>query len=226
MVRISSREIIDVVKYTDDKIIISEKSLVPTGGYKANYYIVNLNTLEKEVVTKSAYLIRKFGNSAYQSISESIANFADCEAGIFEDKSVFVIFSNGQCALFSPEGEMLWNKTLTYNEKPVTGLALDGDYIWCCCEEEDCVIRYFIDSGKLNLDLRIGSREADTFRRPCFVSSDSEGVYVCCSNKLRKISRKDFTVSDVSDKLGGLKRFYRFGKYSLVCTTDGAYIGE
>ena len=226
MVKITSKELIDVVKYTDRKIILAEKALTVEGGYKTGYFILDLETLEKEVVTKNAYLIKKFGNSAFKKIGESIADFTDCEAVILPNRNVFIIFSNGQCAMYDRNGEMLWQKTLTYNDKTVTGLAADGEYVWCCCKEEDCVIRYLADGNKLNLDLRIGSREADTFKAPCFVSSDEEGIYVCCKNKLRKINRSDFIVSDVSEKLSGLKRFYRFGKYSLICTNEGAYIGE
>lgn len=226
MVKISSKEIVDVVKYTDKKIILAEKLPQTDGSYKLSYFILDLDRLEKEVVTKNAYLMKKFGNSAFKKISESISDFSDCEATVMPNRNVFLIFSNGQCAMFDPKGEMIWSKTLTYKEKPVTGLAPDGDYIWCCCEDENCVIRYLADGDKLNLDLRIGSTEADTFKKPCFVSSDTDGVYVCCSNKLRRISRSDFVVSDVSDILSGLKRFYRFGKYTLICTADGAYIGE
>ena len=102
MNKVSNREIIDVVKHTDKKIILVEKMPLVEGGYKANYFIIDLETLEKEVVTKNAYLIRKFGNSAFQKINETIANFADCEAGILPNKNVFVIFSNGQCGLFDP----------------------------------------------------------------------------------------------------------------------------
>ncbi|MCR5207884.1 MAG: hypothetical protein K6C14_05335 [Eubacterium sp.] len=226
MVKISSREIIDVVKFNSKKIIIAEKAALLDGGSQTGYYVLDLETGDKEVVTKSAYLMKKFGNSAYKKIGESISDFSDCEAAILPSKNVFIIFSNGQCAMYGKDGETLWTKTLTYNEKPVTGLAADGEYIWCCCKDENCVIRYLADSNKLNLDLRVGAIDADTFRSPCFVSSDDEGIYVCCSNKLRKISRSDFVVSDVSDALSGLKRFYRFGKYTLVCTIDGAYIGE
>lgn len=224
MVKISNREIVDVVRYTDNKIIIAEnKASLETPGIV--YYLLNLKTLDKEVITKSAYLMKKFGSSAYKRLSEAISDYARCDAVILKDKSVFIIFPNGQCGMFSPKGEKLWDKTLTYRDKAVTGLARDGDYIWCCCTEENCVIRYSLDI-KLSVDLRIGSKEASTFAEPCFVSVDDSSVYVCCSNRLRAINKSDLLVSDISDSLKGLKRFYRFGNTSLICTEDGAYISQ
>jgi hypothetical protein len=87
------------------------------------------------------------------------------------------------------------------------------------------VLRYGTDNFKVNL--RIGGKGADTFRSPEFLSADETSIYVCCGGrKLRRIDRSNFTVSDVSDSIPTLKRFYRFGKYSLICTADGAYVGE
>ena len=224
MTKISSREIIDVVEYTDDKIIIVEKiPEIDLTRYKVNYFIYNLKSGEKEVITKSAYLLKKFG-SAYQTICESLPGYVQSDTHILKDKSVFVIFPNGECGLFDHNGKIQWNKELKYKESPVTSLAADGNYIWCVCKDENCVIRYFCDN--FQVDLRIGSKDSNTFDSPCFVSADNENVYVCCASRLRAINKRDFTVSDIGGFNDNLRRFYRFGRYTLLCTTDGAYIAE
>ena len=63
MIKISNREIIDVVKYGSNKAIFVEKRpLFDEGGrYKVNYFVLNFDTGEKEVITKNAYLMQKFG---------------------------------------------------------------------------------------------------------------------------------------------------------------------
>ncbi len=224
MEKISNREIVDVVRFTDNKVIVVEKKPVIEGsGYKPNYFIVNVDTLEKEVITKSAYLMKKFGPS-YKRITETIANFVQCDAAILSDRSVFIIFPNGQCGLFDSNGKVIWNDTLSYNGKPVTSLALDGNYIWCCCREENCVIRYSLET-KLSVDIRIGAKEAKTFILPSSLSSDRDNIYVCCNSaKLRRISKGDFTVSDLGAPIPGLQKFYRIKDHALICTSDGAYI--
>lgn len=224
MHKISNREIIDVIKYSDSKVIIVEKLPVIEAGYKVQYYIIDLKTLEKEVITKSAYLLKKFGQ-AYKKITEVINNYADCEAVILKSREVFIMFPNGQCGLFDSDGNMLWNKTFSYNDRVVSSLAYDGEYLWCCCKDENCVIRYSTDNFKL--DLRIGSKDASTFCAPHFLSSDEESIYVCCSDmRLRRIDKGNLTISDVTQSIPSLKRFYRFDSYSLICTLDGAYITE
>lgn len=223
MKKISNKEIADVVKYGENHVIIVEKvPVLASNSHKANYYILNLETLEKEGLTRSAYLMKKFG-SAYNEICDSIASPIQCEAVIFSNREVFIIFENGQCGLFDSDGKMLWNRKLDYNGAPVKGLAIDGEYFWCCCEQENCVIRYSLDNFKV--DLRIGGKDAKTFIRPSFVSADDESIYVCCDSKqLRRISKSDLTVSDIGGYQIGLKRFYRFDGASLISTVDGAYI--
>ena len=221
--KISNKEIADVIKYGEHKVIVVEKvPVIASGSYKANYYIIDLETLEKEVITKSAYLMTKFGY-AYKEICDSIASPIQCDAVVFSNREVFIIYKNGQCGLFDSKGKMLWNRTLEYNGAVVNGLALDGEYIWCCCESENCVIRYSLDNFKV--DLRIGSRDAKTFIRPSSITADEENIYVCCDSKqLRSISKKDLTVSDIGGYQLGLKKFWRFDGISIISLDDGAYI--
>jgi len=226
MKKISNYEIADLVRYSDDSIILVEK--VPTLDItrpNANYYLLNLKTFEKDAITKSVYLMKKFGSSAYQKITEKIESVVQCDTLILPSREVFVLFPNGQCGLFDAHGELQWTKTLSYNDKEVHSLAADDGYIWCCCKDENCVIRYSTDNFKV--DIRIGGKEADTFPSPEFLSADGKNVYVCCNGRrLRKIDLQDFTVSDVTDGIPMLRKFYRFGNISLLCTADGAYIGE
>ena len=225
MEKITNKQVADVVRYTDNQVIIVEKkpALDTASGYKPNYYILNVDTLEKEVITKNAYLMKKFGSS-YQKISDTIANFVQCDAVIFEDRSVFVIFPNGQCGLFDQSGNVLFNDTLSYNGKPVTSLAADGEYVWCCCRDENCVIRYSIQN-RASVDIRIGAKEAKTFILPSSLSADRDNIYVCCNGaKLRRISKSDFTVSDLGAPIPGLQKFYRVKNKALICTADGAYV--
>lgn len=225
MLKISNKEIIDIVKYTESKVIFVEKK--PFGDlsqYRANYFILNFETGEKEVITKSAYLLRKFGPN-YKKITETIANYVQCDTASLPNRNVLVIFPNGQTGLFDAQGSMKWNGTLKYNDKIVAGMANDEEYFWSCCKDENCVIRYTADNIKV--DIRIGGKNAVTFIKPDFVSADDEFIYVCCDGcKVRKIDKSNFTVSDVKGSFFGLKKFYKLGKFSIICTSDGAYIDK
>lgn len=222
MLKISNREVIDVVRYSDTKaIIVEKKPNLDFSSYGLKYFILNFDTGEKEMVTKDAYLLKKFGTKR-QEISNALGNFALCDARILPNRQVLVIYPTGQTGLFDRDGRLIRDGLLTYNDSEVSCIADDGEYFWSVCQKENCVIRYLNDGAKV--DLRIGSKDAKTFVMPHFVSADSSFVYVCCNHsKVRKIDKKDFSVSDIPKEYINLTGYYKFGEYAIVTTLDGAY---
>lgn len=224
LIKISNSEIIDVVKYSDSKVIFAER--VPSTDFtqvKARYFILDFNTGEKEAVTTTAYKLKKFG-FAFEKICDKITDFINCDAIILGNRNVLVMFEGGEAGLFDREGEMLWNKTLTYNGAAITSLTPDGEYFWSVCKSEDCVIRY--NAENVNVDIRIGGKDKGTFNSPFFASADSDYIYICCADRVRKISKDNLVVSDAEGIYDSPKRFYKLGRYSVICKADGAYIDK
>lgn len=224
MLKISSREIIDVVRFEELKAIVVEKvpMLDDFNKYKVNYFVINFASGEKEVITKNAYLRKKFGSN-YQAITEKVGNFVQCDAQVLPNKNVLVIYPGGQAGLFDTSAELIKEGLLSYNDSPAFGIANDGDYFWSCCTAENCVIRYLADGIKV--DIRIGGKESATFPNPNYVTADSSYVYVCCEhNRVRRIDKANFSVSDMPKTYDDLQRYYKFGDYSIVCTSNSAYI--
>lgn len=222
MIKISNRQIVDVLRFSDDKAVLVEKKPNPDStSYGVNYFILNFSTGEKEIVTKDAYLLKKYGTKR-KEISEKLGNFVMPGAMILEDRSVLVIYPNGETGLFNAEGELIRDGLLSYNDSPVCCIAEDGNCFWSVCEGENAVIRYFAEGAKM--DIRIGGKNQLTFERPHFVSADDKYVYVCCNhNSVRKIDKATFTVTDVNRRYNDITGYYKFGKFAIVTTFDGAY---
>ncbi|MBQ7203789.1 MAG: hypothetical protein IJS03_07225 [Eubacterium sp.] len=224
MIKISNREIIDIVRYSDSKMIFAEKPMFgDIKNCKASYFILNFETGEKEAVTTKVYLLKKFG-FAFEKICSKITDFTQCDTVVLKNKDVLVLFPDGQAGLFNREGEMIWNKKLTYKNMPVMSLAEDGDYFWCVCKDGDCAIRY--NSDNFNIDIRIGAKGKGTFNSPAFLSSDRDNIYVCCADRVRKISKDNLTVTDIPGLYDVPKKFYKVGRYSIIGKADGTYIDK
>ncbi|MBQ9516823.1 MAG: hypothetical protein IJR60_01935 [Eubacterium sp.] len=224
MIKITNREVIDVVNYSDTKVIFAEKvSLGELTQAKFKFFILDFESGEKEAVTTNVYKMKKFGH-AYEKICERITDYVNCSAVMLKDRNVLVMFEGGEAGLFDREGEMLWTKKLEYNDEPVISLAADDDYFWSVCKGENCVIRFNADN--FNVDIRIGGKDQDTFTAPYFASSDDEYVYICCADKVRKISKENLTVSDAEGIFDTPNRFYKLGRFSILCSYDGTYIDK
>ena len=224
MIKITSKNVIDVVKYSDTKIIFTEDiPTIDTSQSKANFFILDFETGEKEAVTKNVYKLKKFGH-AFERICEQITEYVNCSTIILNNRNVLVMFESGEAGLFDPDGEMLWTKKLTFNDIPVISLAADDEYFWSVCKSENCVIRY--NAENFNVDIRIGGKDQDTFNAPYFASSDDEYIYICCADKVRRISKEDLTVSDAEGIYETPDRFYKLGRFSILCNFDGPYIDK
>ena len=71
---ISTKDIADVIKYNDESVIIVEKLPLPNGTqYKVQYSVVNFKTKSIDVLTKNAYLLKKFGSN-FNRISQIMPN--------------------------------------------------------------------------------------------------------------------------------------------------------
>lgn len=222
---ISTKDIVDIIKYGDSSIIMVEKiPLSNPSQYKARYSVVNFETKSIDVLTKSAYLLKKFGSS-FNRISQIIPNFVQCDAAVLYDRRVLAIYPNGEAGIFDRDGELEWSGLFDYHGKTVKYLALEGKYFWSVCPEENCVIRY--SSQNMNVDLRIGGKDAQTFINPTHVCFDSGDIYVCCDgNKVRRIDGNNYTVSDYLNFTDNIKQYFRFGKYAVAVMTSGTYVLE
>ncbi|MGN1328714.1 MAG: hypothetical protein ACI4V4_03340 [Eubacterium sp.] len=222
---ISTKEIVDVIKYGDHSAILVEKlPLTNSNQYKVQYSVVNFETKSIDVLTKSAYLLKKFG-SGFHRISQIIPNFVQCDAAVLYDRRVLTIYPNGEAGIFDREGELEWSGKFEYHGKTVKCLALEGKYFWSVCPEENCVIRY--SSQNMNVDLRIGGVDAQTFVNPTHICYDCGDIYVCCdSNKVRKIDGSNYTVSDYLNFTDNIKQYYRFGSYAVAVMLSGTYVLE
>lgn len=222
---ITTKDIVDIIKYGEDSVIMVEKlPLANPSQYKARYSVINFETKSIEVLTKNAYLLKKFGSN-YSRISQIIPNFVQCDAAVLYDRRVLAVYPNGEAGIFDRDGELEWSGRFDYHENPISCLALEGKYFWSVCRGENCVIRYSCQN--MSVDLRIGGKDAKTFVDPTHISYDNGDLYVCCDgNKVRKIDSNNYTVSDYLNFTDNIKQYFRFGKYAVAVMAGGTYVLE
>ena len=206
------------------RIIVEKKPLLNTTQFKASYSVIDFERKAKEVLTKSAYLLKKFGSS-YKQISETIPNFVQCNAATLYDRRILVLYPNGEAGVFESDGELSWSGYFKYHDHPVKSLALENKYFWCICPAENCAIRYTCQN--MQVDLRIGGKETDTFLNPTHVSLDENDIFVCCdNNKVRRIDSNNYTVSDYLNFTDSIKSYFKFGNFAIAVMASGTYVLE
>ena len=223
MQRISRCVVIDIIDYDDHAVVFVEKRPLAENPakYRANYLVYDFDKQQVEQITKSAYLLKKFGPE-FNKISAQVRNFVSCDAAILYDKRVLMIYPNGEAGIFDRDGELGWTGSFAYHEETVSGLALEGKYFWCVCKNENCIIRY--SAQNMKVDLRIGGKNAVTFQAPEHISCADGDLYVCCNtNKVKRIDGTNYGVEDYLESKEHILRFKKHGKNAIICTPYGAY---
>ena len=123
------------------------------GQFKVGYKMVSFSGGKISNVTKSVYMLAKFG-SAYKGFIGGIKNYLSCFSLPLENGHCFVIETDGSACLYGAEGEEIWSGELLYKKTAPGGIAVNGDSLWVSFTGSNVLIRY--DLKTLRQELRIG----------------------------------------------------------------------
>lgn len=222
LTRITDHEIIDIIPYNDG-FIFSSKIPLPGKKFKITYSAYDFHSQSIQPVTKSAYLLRKFGAS-YQAIAEQLGNTVACDAGLLYDKRLLVLYPSGEAGIFAKDGELCWSGDYFYHDCPVRSIAVQGKYFWCAVPDNNCVIRY--NAHNMKVSLRIGSETTTTFGAPEHISYADGTLYVSCytTGKVKTISTTDYSVKEYIRFNEPVQQFFIHNGYQIACLESGIYL--
>ncbi len=212
----------DVIAFSNG-IIYTRKKTLENGSAKVSFYGYDIKRMQNTPVTKSVYLLNKYGNE-YKKIAEQLGDYVSCAADVLPTKQVVVVYPSGETGMFSPEGDMIWSSDLLYHECEVSGAVWDGRQIWCVVPDENCIVSYSVSHKKFSM--RIGSKTSNAFERPVSISRYDDELFVCNSesNKIRTISLKDYSVNDFRIFDEPVYKYLRSCGKEIVLLESGLYV--
>lgn len=212
----------DVIAFSNG-IIYTKKTVLENGSVKVNFYGYDIKRMQKTPVTKSVYLLNKYG-AEYKKIAEQLGDYVSCEADTLPSKQVIVVYPSGETGLFSLEGEMLWSSDLQYHGGDICGVVADGRQIWSVVPSKNCVVSYSISHKKFSM--RIGSEESTSFNNPVSISKYDNELFICNagSNKVRTISLRDYSVNDFRIFDEPVYKYLRSCGKEIVVLESGVYV--
>lgn len=214
--------IYDIIAFSNG-IIYTRKTVLENGSVKVNFYGYDIKRMQNTPVTKSVYLLNKFG-AEYKKISEQLGDYISCDADITANKYPIVIYETGETGVFSPDGDIVWSGDINYLDCEVNGVAIDGDRFWSVVPDKNCVVSYSIPHKRFNM--RIGSLDSPSFHKPVAISKYDNELYICNADscKIRKISLKDYSVSDYMSFDEPVYKYLRSCDREIVVLESGLYI--
>ena len=222
MIKIIDSNIIDVISFSNG-IIYTKKRLLDNGSYKVTFYGYDIKRMENTPVTKSVYLLNKYG-SEYKKIAEQLGDYVSCDASVNALRQTIVVYPTGETGLFAPSGEMLWSSDLAYHDKEIAGIVCDDSSFWSVVPDLNCVVNYSISHKKFSM--RIGSETSETFAHPVSISRYDDDLYICNTEscKVRLINLTDYSVKDFRIFDEPVYRYLRAAGKEIVQLESGIYV--
>ncbi len=212
----------DIIAFSNG-IIFTQKTVLENGAVKVNFYGYDIKRMQNTPVTKSVYLLNKFG-AEYKKIAEQLGDYVSCDADIMASKHSVVVYDSGETGIFSPEGDMIWSCDLSYQGSEINGVVVDGNQFWSVVPEKNCVVCYSTTYKKFSM--RLGSQESTSFQNPVAISKYDNVLYICNkdSRKVRTINLKDYTVSDYRIFDEPVYKYLRSCGKEIVVLESGVYV--
>ena len=215
-------QISDIVRFSKGILFVREEHL-EDDETKVSFYAFDAKDNKIAPITKSVYLLNKFG-PAFKEIASQLGDYVSCDAGRLLDGGTAVIYTTGEMGLFDGEGELTWTGDLFYHEHPARDIAVENRHIWSVVPEIHALIRYSIAANKVVM--RIGGISSGTFDRPVSVAEYDGKLYVCDRDKhcIKTVSLTDYAVETYRQFEEPVHKYIKSADCEFVLLNSGVYI--
>ncbi|MBR1811664.1 MAG: hypothetical protein IJ766_08490 [Clostridia bacterium] len=222
MQQILKIHISDVVKFSKGILFVREEKL-DGGEIKVSFYAYDVAENQIAPITKSVYLLNKFGRS-FKPIEKQLGDYVSCDAGRLPDGGAAVIYTTGEMGIFTGSGELKWTGDLLYHGCPARDIAVENKHIWSVVPDMKAVIRYSVTANKVVM--RIGGGSTGTFQKPVSVSEYENVLYICDREKfcIKTIDLSDFSVRDYRQFEEPVHKYLQSAGKEFAVLNSGVYI--
>ena len=222
MLKIVSLDIVDLLSFPSGILFVLKENL-ENGAVKVSFYSFDIATQSIATVTKSAYLLTKFG-PAYTPIAKQLGDYVSCDTAKLWNGNTFIIYSTGEMGIFDEEGALVRTGDLMYNGVPARDVAVDNNYIWSAVPSKNLIVKYSMLQNRVVM--RIGGDNSTTFLNPVSVEEYDGYLYVCCKDarRIKRVNLSDYSVDEYKEFDEPVFKYLRVGKNEFVVLESGVYM--
>lgn len=222
MIRIVSLDILDLIGFPSGILFVLRENQ-DTDTVKVSFYSYDTATGSIASVTKSAYLLTKFG-SAYAPIARQLGDYVSCDAARLWNGNMFIIYSTGEIGIFDEQGNLIKTGDLKYKDSPARDVAIDNNFIWSVVPDKNLIVKYSLLQNRVVM--RIGGEDSPTFSNPISVAEYDGFLYVCNSTtcKIKRVKLSNFAVENYKEFDEPVYKYIRVGEKEFVALDSGVYL--
>ena len=106
MKKIVDFDIVDIIPFSCG-IIFSKKEMLGEDKCRVSFYGLDVRKMKNAPVTRSVYLLNKFGNG-YKKIVDEIGDYLSCDADSFAGNNTVLVYPSGETGVFDYSGKTVY----------------------------------------------------------------------------------------------------------------------
>lgn len=196
-------------EYVDNDIIVA-------------YKMISFDTGRITDITKSIYLISKFGNN-YKAVIKNCENYITVKSIILPTGKTFLVEPDGRAMLLDNDATNIWNGNLIYRGEAPSDIVLYNNSLWASYSECDALVRYNL--ATMREELRIGGNKSP-FKAPKDLFVDGSLAYVSNkeSKELLKVDLNNYTISHEQTFEEEIYQYVKVLNKGFVLLKSGLYV--
>lgn len=192
------------------------------GELQGAYNMISFDTGRMSPVTKSNYLLAKFG-LRYRTYKKKAKNVFESKVLHLPEDRIFILDSDGEATVLDIDGSILWNSSLLYKDTCPTDIAIYNDSLWACFKKFNSLIRFNLNT--MHEELRIGGGEESPFKSPVQISVAQDGLIICNqgSNSIIKLDPTDYSLTEMYSFRESVHGYLKVQDKEFVALSSGLY---
>ena len=174
-------------------------------------------------VTTDYYSIAKFGAN-YQSLLLTIDNPVTCKSAYLENGNIFIVNEVGKAMIIDRDNCIVWNGDISHKGAPPSGVAADGNSLWCSYKESGILIRYNIRTMRDELRLGGGKNTAIPSPKGIHIDGGIMRVCDCDAGKIFEIDLNSYAIKLYREFSEPVHQYIKIRSNELVLLDSGLYV--
>lgn len=182
----------------------------------------NFDTGKTELMTKSVYLLHKFGNQ-YESFIAGVEDYVYCRTVQLPDARMLLVHIDGNACLLAADGTVKWEGSLKYKGFAPSDTIGDGDAIWCAYPESNAVIKYGVKLMRQEFRISTGASGGILEPTGLYQSGDSLVMTSGADGVIKSIDLDDFHVETIAEFGEPVYQYLKIDSNEIIHAKSGIY---
>lgn len=185
------------------------------------YKMLDFEHMNMTAVTRSVYLLAKFGN-CFEQFEDNPEQFLSLRSVTLPDHRLLVTDAAGNTVAYTAEGNICWQGSLAYEGAAPDSMAAAENCFWASYPEKGAVIRYGVQS--LRPELRIGGGNS-SLPTPEGLFFYHEQLLICCKDEkaILQLNPQTFAVEEYHSFAEPVHRYFKYHANEIVLLDSGIY---